>query len=143
MPVIVVGADTPHGQEIVDSLLDPRREVRVFVSDSEIGAEMKSRGAKVALGDLSDESHVEAASARCFTAVLIAEAACDGRELSFAKSTSQVLRGWANAVAGVQRVIWVHDGEIPPVKAPEVAVVRPDEEDLVGLVVKLDDVAEL
>lgn len=143
MPVIVVGADTTGGKAIVDSLLDPGREVRVFVSDPDVGAELKAKGAKVALGDVSDESHVHAASTRCFTAILMSEAARDGRERSFAKDEAQTLRGWAAAVADVRRVIWVHDGETPPVKAPEVAVVSPDHEDLVGLVVKLDDAAAL
>jgi uncharacterized protein YbjT (DUF2867 family) len=143
MPVIVVGADTPGGRTIVDSLLEPGREVRVFVSDPEIGAELKAKGAKVAIGDVSDESHVEAAATRCFTAILVAEAARDDRERSFARNESQVLEGWANAVTGVQRVIWVHDGEPPRVKAPEIAVVRPGEKDLAGVVAELDDVAKL
>lgn len=143
MPVIVVGADTPNGREIVDSLLDPQREVRAFVSDPDVGAAMKRKGAKVAIGDVSDESHVQAASTQCFTAVLITEAARDGRERSFARDEAQVLKAWAAAVADVKRVIWVHDGEVPPTRPKEMVVVNPDKEDLVALVVELDDAASL
>lgn len=143
MPVIVVGADTATGSAIVDALLEPGREVRVFVSDEAQGITMKQKGAKVALGDVSDDSHIESAAKRCFSAILITEAARDSRERSFARSEEQVLTGWASAVAEVKRVIWVTDGEPPPVKPKEVAVVRLSETDLVERVVALDDAAEI
>ena len=52
-----------------------------------------------------------------------------------------VLEGWAAAAAasGVTRVIWVHDGEPPPVKVREVRTVSPDHPDLVAEVAALDD----
>ncbi|HET9260029.1 MAG TPA: hypothetical protein VFP42_07865 [Acidimicrobiia bacterium] len=145
MPVIVVGADTPEGALIIDRLHSPDREVRVFVSDVERGLELKERGFKVAIGDVSDESHVEAAATRCFSAVLVGEAAYDDRLRSFAKEADQVLRGWANAVTNskVRRVIWVADGDPPKVDVLEVAQVDPDDPDLADKVYSLDEVESL
>jgi nucleoside-diphosphate-sugar epimerase len=143
MPVIVVGADTVEGTAIVEGLLDPAREIRVFVSDEDAGARFRKLGAKVALGDVSDDSHVEAAATRCFTAVLVTNAIDDGREIGFATSRKQVLDGWAAAVANVQRVIWVDGGEVPDVKPGEVAKVDPSVPDLVTRVIDLDEARSL
>jgi len=145
MPVIIVGADTEVGEAIAKRMYDPRREIRVFVSDIDRGLEMKGAGFKVAVGDVSDESHVEAAATRCFSAVLIAEASTDDRERSFASGADQVLAGWAGAVArsAVKRVIWVTDGPHPETAVEEVAVVDPSEPDVPGLVFRLDEAASL
>ena len=145
MPLIVVGADTRAGQAILEPH-DPRqREIRAFVSDEDIGLGLKSRGFKVAIGDVSDESHVEAASTRCFSAVLITEAATDSRERSFATTTDQVLTGWASAVSNskVRRVIWVTAGDPPAVDVDEVAVLAPDEPRLAQRIIELDDAFSL
>ncbi|MGH8944424.1 MAG: NAD(P)H-binding protein [Acidimicrobiia bacterium] len=141
MPVIVVGADTPKGRAVVEGLVEPGREVRAFVSDPIVGAELREMGVKVALGDVSDDSHIQGACSNCFTAVLISEAARDQRERSFAANERQVLEGWAAAAAasGVIRVIWVHDGELPPVRVREVRTVSPEHPDLVREVAALDD----
>jgi nucleoside-diphosphate-sugar epimerase len=141
MPVIVIGADTPAGSAIIEALAAPGREVRAFVSDPDVAAALKEQGIKVALGDVSDDSHVEAASLHCFSAVLVSEAARDGRERSFAATELDVLRGWARAVsaAAVRRVIWVHEGDPPRVDAPEMATVSPEAEDVGGRVAALDD----
>ena len=141
MPVIVVGADTSQGRAVVKGLVEPGREVRAFVSDPDVGAELRELGVKVALGDVSDDSHVQGACTNCFTAVLVTEAARDGRERSFAADEGQILKGWASAAAasGVTRVIWVHDGEPPPVQVSEVRTVSPDHPDLVAEVAALDD----
>ena len=141
MPVIVVGADTPTGRAVVEGLVEPGREVRVFVSDPGAGAELRELGVKVALGDVSDDSHVQGACMNCFTAVLITDAARDRRERSFATNEANVLEGWAAAAAasGVTRVIWVHDGEPPPVRVREVRTVSPDHPDLVAEVAALDN----
>lgn len=141
MPVIVVGADTDVGARILEGLHDPEREIRVFVSDEARGAELRERGYKVALGDVSDESHVEAASTKCFSAILIAEAAQDSRERSFADDAAAVLRGWANAMRNskVNRVIWVTGEEHPQTKVVEVAAVRPDDPEVADVVRRLDD----
>ncbi len=141
MPVIVVGADTSDGQAILEGLQKPEREVRAFVSDERVGAQLKKNGFKVALGDVSDESHVETASTRCFSAILIAEAAMDDRERSFAATVEEVLDGWARAVVNseVTRVIWVSRADHPRTPTREVARVDPDDPELVEKVVALDD----
>ncbi|HEX9865700.1 MAG TPA: NAD(P)H-binding protein [Acidimicrobiia bacterium] len=145
MPVIVVGADTRLGRAVVAGLIEPGREVRAFVSDPGAAAELKRAGVKVALGDVSDDSHVQGASTNCFTAVMMTEAARDGRERSFAGDERQVLEGWAAAAeaSGVVRVIWVHDGDAPPTGTKESAVVSTSHPDLVAEVVALDDATAL
>lgn len=142
MPLIVVGADTEAGEAILRRIGDrPEREVRVFVSDEATALDLRNRGFKVALGDLSDSGHIEAAATRCFSAVLIAEAAIDGREVSFARDSDEVLRGWAEAVgrSKVSRVIWVGGEPQPDTSVPEVVSVDPRHPDLAERVVALDD----
>ncbi len=143
MPVIVIGADTVAGESILGRFEghQPEREIRAFVTDEAKGLELKERGFKVATGDVSDESHVEAAALRCFSAVLVAEAAHDTRRRSFADTAEEVLRGWARAVAGsqVRRVIWVTDEAYPETAAPEVTSVDPSNPDLAETVAALDD----
>lgn len=141
MPVIVVGADTEVGEDIVKRLAEPEREIRVFVSDVDKGLQMREQGLKVAIGDVSDDSHVEAAATRCFSAVLIAEAAEDERERSFATTRDEVLRGWARAVSSsdVSRVIWVIHDDAPETNVPEVVSVDPGEPDVAERVFELDD----
>jgi nucleoside-diphosphate-sugar epimerase len=141
MPLIVVGADTREGQEILDRLQAPEREVRVFVSDESAGLALRELGFKVATGDVSDESHVEAAALRCFSAVLITEAATDGRERAFASTPREVLEGWARAMKAseVTRVIWVTDGEFPETRAQEVTSVDPSDPGFADTVIAMDD----
>jgi putative NADH-flavin reductase len=141
MPVIVVGADTPEGLQIVESLVEPGREIRAFVSDALVGSSLKSQGIKVALGDVSDDSHVEGAATGCFSAILVVRAANDDRERSFATQPGDVLTAWARAVrsAGVTRVIWVSEEETPSAGTREVAVVSPSDDQLVEKVAALDD----
>ena len=141
MPVIVVGADTPSGEAILDGLIGPNREIRVFVSDEQAASRMKDQGFKVALGDVSDESHIEAAATQCFTAILIGEAAMDTRERAFIDEPSDILAAWsrASSSSGVTRVIWVIDGEPPKTETREVAKVDPADPKLVDTVVQLDD----
>lgn len=145
MPLIVVGADTDAGEAILSRFDGPDREIRAFVTDEVTGLRLKDRGFKVATGDVSDESHVEAASLRCFSAVLIASAARDDRERSFASTPEEVLAGWARAVSssGVNRVIWVTDEPPPETKVDEVAVVDPSDSNLASAVLDLDEAASL
>ena len=154
MPVLVVGADTPAGAAIVDALLKREGEVRAFVTDPEAGEELKRRHVKVAVGDLSDESHVEAAGTRVFSAVLITSSVEDGREVSFADSRKEVLAGWASALkgAGVRRAIWVVDDDSGQPQSdwtsatPEVAVVNErgsTARELAEVVANIDEAAEL
>jgi putative NADH-flavin reductase len=141
MPVMVIGADTDAGRALIDGLVAPGREVRAFVSDPGSVAGLKAIGVKVALGDVSDESHIQGSLTNCFTAVLVTEAARDERERSFAASENQVLKGWASAAAasGVTRVNWIHDGEAPAVPDAEVRTVSQTDPRLVEEVVALDD----
>lgn len=147
MPVIVVGADTPVGSKIVAALLEPGREVRAFVSDPDIAAQLRQRGVKVALGDVSDPSHIEGCCLNCFSTVFVTEAAGDDRERAFATDVADVLAGWADAAhsAGVERVLWVApDENVPAVEGVETAIIRhgsPDE--VARLVVEYDDARDL
>jgi hypothetical protein len=145
MPVIIVGADTAEGEAILTEIADPEREVRAFVSDPEIAAALRNQGIKVALGDLSDDSHVEGASLGCFTAILVERAALDDRERSFAPDREGVLQGWARAArtSGVRRVIWVGKGPFPALEGPEVAMVSPDETGFAARVVALDNAQKM
>ena len=116
MPVIVVGADTEVGGAIIDALLPRQGEVRAFVSDADTGLTLKERGVKVAIGDVSDASHVGGAALNTFSAVLVAEAASDERERAFASTPQSVFAAWTEGVtdAAVQRVIWVGDATEDP-----------------------------
>lgn len=140
MPVIVVGADAGSGLAILEGLSAPGRDVRAFVSDPEIGAGLKDSGVKVALGDVSDDSHVEAAAIGCHTAVLVAEAAHDDRERSFADSHRDVLEGWARAMetSRVSRLIWVSTDD-PPTSSIDSARLDPGHPDVVSKVIALDE----
>lgn len=143
MPVIVVGADTPTGRAIVEALIQPDREVRAFVSDTAAAEELKRMGVKVALGDVSDPSHVGSACTSCFSAVLVTEAATDDRERSFARTADAVLDGWVEAVsdARVTRVIWVGEGaRRVGAESTSVPLSQPD---IPSTVVALDDAAKI
>ena len=143
MPVIVVGADTPVGSSIVDALIEPDREVRAFVTDIDDGARLKSSGVKVAIGDVSDPSHVGGACLNCFSVVFVTEAAEDERERAFASDRHTVLKGWAEAArdAAVTRVIWVDAlGGLPDTGIDQTAVVDiTSVADVAAEVVRLDD----
>jgi hypothetical protein len=108
MPVIVIGADTPQGAAILPALQPASGEVRLFVSDPEVGAALRRHG-KVAVGDISDGSHVGGAALGAFCAVAIACAASDRRERSFADTPAAVFAQWADGLqdAGISRVIFV------------------------------------
>lgn len=132
MPVIVIGADTPIGASIIDALLPRDGEVRAFVTDAATGLALKDRGAKVAIGDVSDGSHVGGAALNAFCAVVVGEAAVDDRERSFAADPAAVVAAWAEGLAdaAVARVIAVDHRDVPigPLErvAREYAVVAGD-----------------
>ncbi|MBT8207352.1 MAG: hypothetical protein HKN07_05270 [Acidimicrobiia bacterium] len=115
MPVIVIGADTPLGGVILEGLMPRESEVRAFVSDVDTGLELRRRGAKVAIGDLSDGSHVGGAATRAFCAIFVASAAVDDRERSFADSPLEVYQQWRDGLvgSGVERVLWVDENPPP------------------------------
>jgi len=144
MPVIVVGADTPLGPSILAALLSRNREIRAFVSDPAVAARLRESGVRVAVGDVSDASHVAGASIGCFSAVLLTEAALDGRDHSFALGGDAVLTAWATALAeaAVTRAIWV--GSAPPdlPATPEAAVVDIDNRsptEIAASIAEIDD----
>ena len=142
MPVIVVGADSPIGGAILERLRSRQGEIRAFVSDPVVAERLRSEGGiKVALGDVTDGSHIGGAATGAFSAVLVGEAATDGRERSFAASPAAVLIQWAGAAkdAGVSRIIWVGD-EGPGVPGAETAVVETKDRSPAEIA---DEVAEL
>jgi putative NADH-flavin reductase len=106
--MLIVGADTPPGRALAEAVVG-RGEIRVFVSNEAAAETLRSSNFKVALGDVSDASHVGSAAIGAFCAVLLAEAALDDRTRSFASDSSTVIGSWVNAVAeaGVRRVILV------------------------------------
>ncbi|HSF87519.1 MAG TPA: hypothetical protein VLG28_17910 [Acidimicrobiia bacterium] len=131
MPVIVVGADTEVGRAAVDALLPDAAEVRAFVTDPNAIDPLKALGVKVAVGDVSDGSHVGGAALNAFCAVLVQEAATDERERSFANTVKEVIAAWAEGLrdSDVHRTIWVGDvavgqaGEVLAAATPEFASV--------------------
>lgn len=145
MPAIVIGADTPVGREIVSVLLGRGGEVRAFVTSPKVGDGLKQAGAKVAVGDLSDASHIAAAAYQAFTAVLIESALHDGRETTFA-AVDAVPALWIEALqeAGIRRAIWVDHRPSREVSdsAPEVehvASVGRSDQDVARRVADLND----
>jgi putative NADH-flavin reductase len=146
MPVIVIGADSPLGAAISDTLGGRDGERRAFVTDPHAAGALREAGFKVALGDISDWTHVEGAATGAFTAVLVAEAAADGRELAFASSPEQAIGSWVQAVqdAGVTRVILVGTHREAPAGV-EWAVVDPSRRpmDVAAEVARLDEAARI
>lgn len=143
-----MGADTALGRTVVDALLSRDGEIRAFVSDESVGASLKEQKIKVALGDVSDASHVGAAATRCFTAVLMEAAAHDDRERAFGSDPTSVAQSWLDAIgeAGVRRLIWVGPNAPAVVPVPEYASIDPTgaESSAIGAeVAALDDLAAL
>jgi hypothetical protein len=126
VPVIVIGADTPVGEAITASLTARKGEVRAFVSNTSVALQLRNDGAKVAVGDISDGSHLEGAARGCFSAVVIPEAAFDSRERSFSDSPAATVATWLSALsdASIKRLIWLKDPRIAPplAKSPRAAV---------------------
>jgi len=153
MPVIVIGADTVLGEAVVAALQSRRGELRAFVSDVATGQRLRSAEVKVAVGDVSDGSHMGGAALGCFGAVIVPEAALDDRERSFAEPGDATIETWRQALveAEVHRVIWLEDARLPDGVSrfegavPEVASVATDGDPTeVGReVARIDDLATL
>ena len=82
MPVLVVGAESPAGHAAVRSLRASGGEVRAY-ADAEVAGDdeaavLRGLGAKVAIGELEDEAHLEAALTRVHTVVHLARGPLDG-----------------------------------------------------------------
>lgn len=108
MPVLVIGADTEFGRQIVPALRSTAAELRIYASDPDAVAPYRDF-AKVAVGDISDGTHVGGAATGAFCAIVIAAAAHDDRERSFAADTDSLFAQWADGLAdaGVDRIIVV------------------------------------
>ena len=108
MPVLVIGADTDLGHAIVPALQPASGEIRLFASEPDPVAAYRSF-AKVAVGDISDGSHVGGAAIGAFCAIVIAAAAHDERERHFAEDAGELFAQWADGLAdaGIGRVIVV------------------------------------
>jgi putative NADH-flavin reductase len=151
VPVIIIGADTPLGPAVLDALAGRDGEVRAFIGTIELLDELRARGVKTALGDVSDGTHVAGAALNAFAAVLLADAATDDRERSFADTPMAVYDQWADGLgdAGVTRVIWVGDQPIPEAIAAaareHASVVTGDRDpaEIAAEVARLDEVADL
>jgi len=152
MPVIVVGADTEVGELLVTALHPHLREVRAFVTDADAADRIRAAGAKVAVGDVSDGSHLGGAALNVFCAILVAEAATDGRLRHFAADAGAVVTAWAEGLAdaAVTRAIWVGPAEAPGIDtiekaAREFAVVVPaaNSDETVRRVVELEEARHL
>jgi putative NADH-flavin reductase len=153
MPMIVVGADTDVGMAIVAAATGRGGEIRAFVSDEATAAELRGRAVKVALGDLSDASHVGGAAIGCFSAVLVAAATGDGRTMAFGSEPDEVVRSWVEAVAdsGATRAILVGPPDLAAAHAalgalPESGAIDPSGRpagEIAREVLELDDARRL
>ncbi len=153
MPVIVVGADTPLGEAVVNALGGRSGEIRAFVTDSEAAAGLRRRAMKVAVGDVSDGSHIEGAARGCFTAILVGVAAVDDRERSFGDGPAATVTAWLKALgdAGVRRLIWLGNTRLIDLEAARaliaevttVAIEGRGHSDISAEVARLDDLGRL
>jgi hypothetical protein len=151
VPVLIIGADTPLGPLVVEALSGRDGEVRAFVATPELLDDLRARGVKTALGDVSDGTHIAGAALHAFAAVLLAEAAVDDRERSFADTPEAVYAQWADGLrdAGVTRAIWVADTPIPEAiaaavrESATVMIGDRDPSEVAAEVARLDEVADL
>lgn len=110
MPVLVTGAEDALGSSVVDRLRASGGEVRLYLDATSAGPADADRfravGCKVALGELDDEGHLEAALAQTHTV-----AHCWGGPLRERDDQVAVAATVASAAlgAGVRRLIWVRE----------------------------------
>ncbi len=110
MPVLVTGAEDGLGVRVIERLRASDGEVRAFLDATAAGetaaATLRSRGCKVALGELDDEGHLEAAMAQVHTV-----AHCWGGALHDLDQQVVVAATLAAALlgAGVRRLVWIRE----------------------------------
>lgn len=108
MPVMVTGALSRLGSRVVDHLRLTGGEVRAYldatVATEDDAARLRAAGCKVALGELDDEGHLEAALEQVHTV-----AHCWTGPLHDPDEQVEVAATLGSAVlgAGVRRLIWV------------------------------------
>lgn len=145
--MMIVGADTELGLRLARTVTSPDREIRAFVSDPHTADHLRSLGVKVALGDVSDPTHIGAACTGVFTVVFVTEAAHDERVRDFIDNPATLIESWGEAAveAGARRVIWVGDDPPAPTPGCEFATVGADLtiEQQVARIVELDDALRL
>ena len=110
MPVLITGADTGLGAGVVAQLRPTGGELRAYVdattATEDDAARLRAAGCKVAVGELDDEAHLEAALeqvhtvAHCWTGPLHDP----GAQVEAAATLSSAALG-----AGVRRLIWVRE----------------------------------
>jgi uncharacterized protein YbjT (DUF2867 family) len=110
MPVLVTGAESRLGAGVLDLLRSTGGELRAYVdatvATDEDTARLRAAGCKVALGELDDEGHLEAALeqvhtvAHCWTGPLYDP----GQQVEVAAVLGSALLG-----AGARRLIWVRE----------------------------------
>ncbi len=115
MPVIVIGADTELGHAVIPALHPASGEIRLFASNPDAVAGYRGV-AKVAVGDISDGTHVGGAAIGAFCAIVIAAVAHDDRERYFAANPMALFAQWAAGLADadIGRVVLVgRPSEVP------------------------------
>jgi uncharacterized protein YbjT (DUF2867 family) len=108
MPVLVTGAESWLGAAVIEQLRATGGELRAYldatVATDDDAARLRAEGCKVALGELDDEGHLEAACeqvhtvAHCWTGPLHDP----DEQVEVAATLGSALLG-----AGVRRLIWV------------------------------------
>lgn len=110
MPVLVTGAEDGLGARVVEQLRASGGEIRAYldgaVAGEHVAAALRAGGCKVAVGDLDDEGHLEAALAHVHTV-----AHCWGGPLHDLDAQLTVAGTLASALlgAGVRRLVWVRE----------------------------------
>lgn len=110
MPVLVTGAERGLGARVLAQLRASGGEVRAYLDatavDDDAAAALRSQGCKVAIGELDDEGHLEAALAQVHTV-----AHCWGGPLHDLDEQLTVAGTLASALlgAGVRRLVWVRE----------------------------------
>lgn len=118
MPVLVTGAEDGLGARVLDQLRVARGETRAYLDGTVTGADaaaaLRAAGCKVAVGELDDEGHLEAAMAQVHTV-----AHCWGGPLHDLDAQLMVAGTLASALlgAGVRRLVWIRELAIDPANA--------------------------
>ncbi|HEX6256309.1 MAG TPA: NmrA family NAD(P)-binding protein [Euzebyales bacterium] len=110
MPVLVTGAEHGLGAAVTEQLLAAGGEVRAFLDATSVGddvaAALRARGCKVAVGELDDEGHMEAALAQVHTVAhcVVGPLEDPAAQVADAATLASALLG-----AGVRRLVWVRE----------------------------------